>query len=239
MPSRDPARWAGLSGLLGALAWIAGDILLVGREVDPARYPLLFSTHAGRVEAELARHLLGAPASTLMAGALCGSFGVPLYLFGTYHLWRQLRPAGPVLAAACALPVFVGFAWSPLPHAAFYFLGAVYQSALVAPAAAHEALLALGESFHRVLVWTFYPSVLASAIGLLGFSLAIAAGRTGCPRWMALTTNPILLFLAILLVTHLLPDTPSHGLHAATLNVVWLLVFAQSLAFGGTRDASR
>ena len=234
MSGNDDRRawWAGLSGVLGALAWITGDILIIGREVDPGDYPLLFSTHADRIQADFAVHLLGAPTSQLIAGALCATFAVPLYLFGTRHLWWGLRPAGRGWAVPATALLFVGFAWSPLPHAAFYFLGATYQAVLAAPPQGHDALLALADEFHRVLLWTWYPAVLCSAVGFVWCSLAIATGRTRYPRWMALTCNPVVLALALFALHRMLPETPSHWLGSASLNIVCLLVFAQALRFG-------
>ncbi|MFT4198159.1 MAG: hypothetical protein QM601_09660 [Pseudoxanthomonas sp.] len=226
---RDWAWWAGWAGVLGALGWIVGDVLIVGHVAPRAQFPLLFHTYADRIDPDMAERLVGVPHARLIVGALFAVFTLPLYLIGTWHLWRGLRPAGRAWALPAIVPIFLGYAWSPLAHAAFYFVGAVYQTILATDASAHPQLLALAVEFRRVLMIVYVPAVACSALGLLAFSLAVASGRTAYPRWLALTSNPVLLGALTIGLPHLLPGPLGDALVAAAFNTLWLLVYLQSL----------
>ncbi|KAF1049780.1 DUF6796 family protein [Xylophilus sp.] len=233
MSARKRAAWAGWAGVLAALCWIAGDVLIVGHVADRAAFPLLFQTWAGRIDADMAEHVVGVPTARLIAGALCGVFSVWLYLVGNWHLWCGMRACGRIWKMPAIALIFVGCALSPLPHAAFYFVGATYQELLVAPPQAHAALLALADEFRQVLLITWMPAVLCQMLGMLWLSFAIASGRSAWPRWMAITVNPIVLGAPIACTQLLLPMQPFQAIAAASFNVMWLVVYAQSLALMG------
>lgn len=229
MNGRVRLRLAGLAGVLAAVAWIVGDMLLVGHLANAADYPWL-AAHAEQVDARMALHLLGVPVSQLAAGALWAVFSMPLYLCGGWHLWRGLRGSGRLWSMPAVALIFLGYALSPLPHAAFYFVGATWQAVAAADPAAQQQLLTLAAGFHRVLEWTWYPAVACQLLGLLWFSAAVARGGGSYPRWFALTANPVVLGLLAIGGPLLLGGSASHALGAAAFNVIWLLVYLQSLA---------
>ena len=226
---RDWVWWAGWAGVLGALGWIAGDVLIVGHVVARSEFPLLFQAYAGRVDPEMAERLVGVPHARLIAGALVAAFTMPLYLVGNWHLWRGLCPAGRGWAMPAALLLFLGYAWSPLAHAAFYFVGAVYQTILVTDPAAHPALLALAAEFRHTLMLIYVPSVACTGLGLIIFSLAVASGRSAYPRWFALTCNPLLLGLLAIGGPQVLHGPLADALAGAGFNTMQLLLYLQSL----------
>lgn len=229
MNGRALLRLAGLAGVLAAVAWIVGDVLLVGHVANAADYPWL-AAHADRVDADMVLRLLGVPVAQLAAGALCAVFSVPLYLCGCWHLWRGLRGSGRAWSLPAIVLVFVGYALSPLPHAAFYFAGATWQAVAAADPAGQLQLLALADGFHRLLAWTWYPAVACQLLGLLWFSAAVARGGGSYPRWFALTSNPLVLGLLAIGGPLLLGGRAGDALGAAAFNVIWLLVYLQSLA---------
>ncbi|MFT4248473.1 MAG: hypothetical protein QM581_10680 [Pseudomonas sp.] len=225
----DWTWWAGWAGVLGALGWIVGDVLIVGHVAPRTDFPLLFQAYADRVDPQMAERLVDVPRGRLIAGALVAVFAVPLYLIGIGHLWRGLRPAGRAWALPAVTLLFLGYAWSPLAHAAFYFVGAVYQTILATEPATHPPLLALGEEFHRVLMMVYAPAVACGLLGLLALSLAAASGRTAYPRWFALTGNPLLLGLLCIGAPNLLRGPLADALLGAGLNTMQLLIYLQSL----------
>jgi len=231
-------RLAGLAGVAAALAWIVGDMLLVGHVANVVDYPWL-AAHADFADRELALRLLGVPASRLAAGALWAAFSVPLYLCGGWHLWRGLRGGGRAWTVPAAALILAGYALAPLPHAAFYFVGATWQAVASADPAGQAALLALAAQFHRVLEWTYFPAVACQALGLLWFAAAVARGGGAYPRWFALTANPLVLGLLAIGVPQLIGGPLSPALGAAAFNVVWLLVYLQSLALLWRGGAAR
>ncbi len=237
--SRDGIAWAGWAGVLGALGWIVGDILIVGHVAARSDFPLLFQTYADRIDMGMAQRLVGVPRAWLIAGALLAVFTMPFYLVGSWHLWQGLRPAGRGWALPATVLIAIGYALSPLAHAAFYFVGAIYQTLPVSDAAAHPPLLALAAEFRRVLLMVYVPSVACSALGLLLFSLAVASGRSAYPRWFALTSNPVVLIALTAGVPHLLGGLVGNALAGAAFNTLWLLVYLQSVTLLGRKGHAR
>jgi hypothetical protein len=221
-------RLSGIAGIVAALAWITGDVLLVGHLAGAADYPQLLVAHAGRVEPDFVLRVIGVPRGWLIAGALVAIFSVPLYLTACWHLWCGVRGAGRAWALPAIALIFCGYALSPLPHAAFYFVGAIYQTLTTADPALHDTLLALADEFHHVLEITWYVAVGCLALGLLWFSAAVATGRSAYPRWFAVSGNPLVLALLVAGLTALLRGPVGTALGAASLNVIWLLVYLQS-----------
>lgn len=222
-------RLSGIAGLLAALGWIIGDMLIVGHAADQSQFPLLFEIYAAQIDADFAERLVGISTTRLIAGALFAVFTVPLYLAGTWHLWCGIRSAGRLWAVPAVTLIFIGYALSPLPHAAFYFVGAVYQAILTTDPATHPVLLALADEFHGVLLITYAPAVASQVLGMLAFSLAVATGRSAYPRWFALTSNPLLLGLVVIGGPALLGGVAGEALGSAAFNLAWLLLYAQSL----------
>lgn len=223
-------RLAGISGIIGALFWIAGDALIIGAKAQPSDYPLLLQTYAGRIGFGALDMMLPSSEARLAAGALVANVGIVFYLAGSWHLFRALRPAGPKLAWATFILLMCGNAWSPLGHAAFYYVGMVYKTVLEVPEAAHGALLALGEHFHRVLLIAWLLPVVTLGLALLLLAIAIARGGTLYPRWIALLFNPVT-FLAIGIgVPHLLPQPLHTWFEGAGFNIGWLFVYGLSTA---------
>lgn len=222
-------RLSGIAGILAALGWIVGDVLIVGDVADRVQYPLLFQTYAAQIDVDFAERLVGVSTARLIAGALFAVFTVPLYLVGCWHLWCGIRSVGRVWAVPTLTLIFIGYALSPLPHAAFYFVGAVYQTIVATDPAAHPQLLSLVAEFHQVLLITYVPAVAGQMVGMLAFSLAIATGRSAYPRWFALTSNPLLLGLVVIGGPALLGGPVGDALGTAAFNLAWLLLYGQSL----------
>ncbi len=230
-------RLSGIAGLLGAIGWIIGDILIVGHSADHAQFPLLFETYASQIDVDFAERLVGVSTTRLIYGALFAVFTIPFYLAGLWHLWCGIRNVGRAWTLPTMTLIFVGYALAPLPHAAFYFVGAVYQTILATDPAAHPQLLALADEFHRVLLITYVPAVFGQMFGMLLFSLAVATGRSAYPRWFALTSNPMPLGLVVIGGPLLLGGTVGDALGSAAFNLAWLLLFAQSLVLLWNRAA--
>jgi len=232
---RDPdhqywLRLAGIAGIIGSLFWIAGDALIIGAKAQPSDYPLLLQTYADRIGFGALDMMLPSSEPRLAAGALIANVGIVFYLAGSWHLFRALRPAGPKLAWATFILLICGNAWSPLGHAAFYYVGMVYKTVLEVPEAAHGALLALADHFHRVLLIAWLLPVVALALALVLMTIAIARGGTLYPRWVAFLFNPIA-FLAIGAgIPHLLPQPLHTWLEGAGFNIGWLFVYGLSTA---------
>lgn len=233
-------RLAGIAGVIGAILWTLGDALIVGAKATAADYPLLFQTYAHQIEPDLAAAMVSSSQGRLAAGVFVADVGIAFYLAGSWHLLCGLLPAG----AKWAWPIFAllicGNAWSPLGHAAFYYLGMAYKTVLAAPPTAHQAVLELAAHFHNVLLISWLLPIATLGLALLGLGIAIATGRTAWPRWFALVANPASLVLIGMAIPLAMPEPIRTWLGGGAFNLGWLVVYLLSTALlwtGGWRPA--
>ena len=81
------------AGVLAALCWTIGDMLLVGFVPQPERHPQL-AVLAGRMEGDvqMAALMLDAAPACLLWGVLPATFSAPFYLAAAFGVYRLLRP---------------------------------------------------------------------------------------------------------------------------------------------------
>ena len=81
------------AGVLAALCWTVGDMLLVGFVPQPERHPQL-AVLAGRMEGDvqMAALMLDAAPACLLWGVLPATFSAPFYLAAAFGVYRLLRP---------------------------------------------------------------------------------------------------------------------------------------------------
>lgn len=218
-------RAAGIVGVIGAIFWTLGDAFIVGAKANTADFPLLFQTYAHQIEPDLAAATVSSSQARLAAGAIVADVGIVFYLVGSWHLFRGLRPAGGRWAWPIFALLICGNAWSPLGHAAFYYLGMAYKTVLVAPPAAHQALLDLAARFHDMLLIAWLLPIVTLGLALLGLGVTIALGRTAWPRWFALVGNPVSLVAIGMAVPIILPEPFKTWLDGAAFNLGWLAVY--------------
>jgi hypothetical protein len=222
-------RLTGLAGVAGAIGWMLGDMLLVGNYLPGGPHGMLFDQYGTRINETVAAVTLQSSMSRLAAGAMLGPLTIPLYLVACWHLYQGARPAGRMLAVPMVVLLFVGNAYSPLGHAGFYYVAAVYKTILATPVDAHPALLDLAEHFYRVLMTLYVAAVGCLVLGLIWLIVAMATGRSAWPRWMALAT-PLFAVVALSLDHLPFPQPLRAWLGGAGINIAWLLIFISSTA---------
>lgn len=234
-------RAAGIAGVIGAIFWTLGDGLIVGVKAAAEDYRLLFQTYANQIKPELAAVTVPASQARLAAGALVADVGIVFYLVGSWHLFRGLLPAG----GKWAWPIFVllicGNAWSPLGHAAFYYLGMAYKTVLVTPPEAHQAVLDLAVHFQDLLLIAWLIPIVTLGLALLGLGITIALGQTAWPRWFALIANPVSLVAIGVAIPLALPEPLQTWLAGAVFNIGWFVIYLTSsvLLWNGGRANAR
>jgi hypothetical protein len=227
---RTAIRVSGLAGVAGAMCWTLGDALIVGGHATPADYPLLMKDYADRIAFGALAETLSSSESRLAFGALIANAAIPLYLLGSWHFYRGIRPGGKTFAAIVFALLLCGNAWSPLGHAAFYFIAMVYKTVMLVPEAAHGALLDLGAQFHRVLMIAWLLPVVTLMLAMLLLALVIARGGTHYPRWAAAVLNPVSLMAIGVGLPYAMPEPFKTWLHGAGINIAWLFAYALSTA---------
>ena len=218
-------RLSGLAGVLGAVLWTLGDILLIGSNAPSADYPLIFDTHADRIDTVKAAQMISADETRLAAGALVANIGIVFYLAGSWHLFRALLPAGRWWARTVFVLFLCGNAWAPLGHAGYYYLGMTYKTLLAAPDESHKAILDLADQFHQVLQIAWYLAIVTLGLALVGLAVRIALGETAWPRWFALLANPLSLLAIGTSIAWIAPEPVGTWLNGAAFNLGLLVIY--------------
>ena len=233
-------RAAGIAGIVGAICWAIGDVLLVGGSAPAEQFPLLLRDYADRIPFKALAWMLPFDEPRLAAGAMIANLSIPLYLAGSWHLYQGVKPAGGTLPFAAFALLFCANAWSPLGHASFYYPGMVYKTIPALPVTAHPALLTLGAQFSHMQTAAWFLAVIPLALGMLLLCATILARPTRYPRWSAVVLNPVVpLLLAAMGAA--LPTPVGPWFFAAALNVGFFIVYGLStiLLWNGGRTVAR
>lgn len=225
-------RWFLLSlccGVLAAAAWIAGDCMLLGFVPDPEKYRLLSESYGGRLDLDLATQMLSGSTNRLFYGAFVPVLFSPLYFYSVYAVWKLFRPENKVWARVICGFLAATFAWSPLGHASFFFVGELYKNLLLMPKDAHPWLLKTGEGFVKMLKINWALPIYGSVLVWLAFLIAVALDKTILPRkyfWI----NPFVMMALVLILCKILPNGSLKSyIYAAFHNEGYLLFFVLML----------
>ena len=218
-----------LAGLFGALAWLVGDILLVGfapvTEEDLVRYQA-----GGVTNLRLALYMRSGTDRRLRWGVCLAQFSIWLPLLSLYGLWQMAQPVRG-LAWAGLLCLLMGFSLSPLAHGAFYviaILGKAYCQDYEEAGKANKFLVeALNQANHLLNV-TWLSALTVTYLGWALYGLAIVTGQTQWPTWFLLATplvtTPIWLGLSHYVIRRWTPL-----FNGAALNLAWVSFYALAL----------
>ena len=218
-----------LAGLFGALAWLVGDLLLVGfapvTEEDLVRYQA-----GGVTNLRLALYMRSGTDRRLRWGVWLAQFSIWLPLLSLYGLWQMAQPVRG-LAWAGLLCLLIGFSLSPLAHGAFYviaILGKAYCRDYAEEGKANKFLVeALNQANHLLNV-TWLSALTVTYLGWALYCLAIVTGQTQSPAYFLLATplvtTPIWLGLSHYVIRRWTPL-----FNGAALNLAWVSFYVLAL----------
>ena len=218
-----------LAGLFGALAWLVGDILLVG--FAPVTEEDLVHYQAGGVtNLRLALYMRSGTDRRLRWGVWLAQFSIWLPLLSLYGFWQMAQPVRG-LAWAGLLCLLIGFSLSPLAHGAFYviaILGKAYCQDYAEAGKANKFLVeALNQANHLLNV-TWLSALVITYLGWALYGLAIVTGQTQWPTWFLLATplvtTPIWLGLSHYVIRRWTPL-----FNGAALNLAWVSFYVLAL----------
>ena len=218
-----------LAGLFGALAWLVGDILLVGfapvTEEDLARYQA-----GGLTNLLLALYMRSGADRRLRWGVWLAQFSIWLPLLSLYGLWQMAQPVRG-LAWAGLLCLLIGFSLSPLAHGAFYviaILGKAYCGDYEETGKANKFLVEALNQVNHLLNVTWLSALLVTYVGWALYGLAIVTGQTQWPTYFLLATplvtTPIWLGLSHYVIRRWTPL-----FNGAALNLAWVSFYVLAL----------
>ena len=201
MSIRTAVIWAGMAGLLAAVLVGTGEFYL---HFDPeGRYGSGFDFFKGVTEEN----------STL--GHFISVLGVPLYVLGTWHLFKMLQPASERGARIAFLAMAYGFIVGGV------WIGSRATAAYIVNSSGSDATqLGLYElRYENLLTVVRIAALVFSVI----FIWLCVSGRSCYPRWVAIL-NPIFLIIGSFLVYFLAPDIGKYMMPIA-LNIAFFILF--------------
>jgi hypothetical protein len=222
-------KLSSLSGILSGIAWMVGDILLVGFKPDVSAYPAIAQSDV-IADKQIAAVMLEGSTGRFMAGALVAAFTVPLMIFALYHIYQMIKPAGRVFSALCVTALFVAFTWSPLAHASFFYVGEACKTALQLDAASAASVLMMAATFIDMLHITWAAAIGLTGIGWLLVSAAILRGKTNFPRFFAFLT-PLPLSVFFIGLHYAVPQMIPDALAGAGFNVAATIFYTFTAVF--------
>jgi hypothetical protein len=168
-------RCSGLSGIIGSLFFICGDLLY---------------NHVPGSSASPAAKMGKLPTSRLIHAGTLGLFGCWFYVLAAWHLYLAFRPAGEVFAFILLLAFGAVMICYGISHTAYFSIAA---GAHVAADNGTDLETGghLGNAFFQRLVTTTYVPVGISSLMML---YGIVTGRSLYPRWMVIFL-PVIVYL--------------------------------------------
>jgi len=211
MNTRTAVIWTGLAGLLGAILVGTGEFLLHYDEL--ARYGSGFDFFKGVTEERATR------------GHFIGVLGVPLYVLGTWHLFKMLQPANERWARAgffaMAYGFIVGGVWIGSRATAAY---------IVNSSGADAGQLELYELRYENLLTVVRIAALLFSLVMIALCIS---GRSYYPKWFAIL-NPIVLILVSFLAYVLAPSVGKYMMPIA-LNIAFFILFLVSTIIAASK----
>jgi len=197
-------RLFGLSGIIGSIIFIFGDLLY---------------NHVPGSKNSITVKMSAMPESRLLNAGTLGLIGSWFYILGSMQLFIAFRPVGELFAfvvffAFAAIMICYG-----ISHAAYFSIAA---GAKVATQLGTDVEFAgrLGNTFFQRLVYiTYIPVTIASLMMFYG----IIVGKSMYPRWMVIFL-PIVIYLMKSPVTRILKGHLKEILNDSYDNIV-LFVF--------------
>ena len=218
-----------LAGLFGALAWLVGDLLLVGFEPVTEEALAHYQTE-GLTNLRLALYMRSGTDRRLRWGVCLAQFSIWLPLLSLYGLWQMAQPVSS-LAWAGLLCLLMGFSLSPLAHGAFYviaILGKAYCQDYAEEGKANKFLVeALNQANHLLNV-TWLSALVITYLGWALYGLDIVTGQTQWPTYFLLAT-PLVTTLIWLGLSHYVIRRWTPLFNGAALNLAWVSFYALAL----------
>jgi hypothetical protein len=201
-------RLFGISGIIGSILFICGDLLynhLPGSSASPT---IKMSTLS---ESRL-----------LNAGTL-GLVGCWFYTLAALHVYIAFRPAGELFASILFLAFAAIMISFGIAHTAYFSIAAGARTA-AALAADREAGGKLGNVFFQRLTYiTYVPTAIASLMMVVG----ILMGRSLYPRWMVIFL-PIVIYLLKIPLTRILKGRVKELVNDSYDNLVLFIFYVLS-----------
>jgi hypothetical protein len=212
----------GLLGLLGALLYAIGDVLLLASKISLDNYPRLKPYAKLLSDAE---KMVVLPSNRMIWGALLGVFATPLVLAGFWQVYQGLNGANAALTLVTGLLFATASIVGAFVHGTFYYMGEYVQALNKVEDGSQPVIAEMIARHRKVLIISYAPVLILILAASILFSILVGSGKTAFPVWMA-AVNPVTMTLAWLAIKHLLPQIVRDWTEGAGFNIAYLVFFA-------------
>jgi hypothetical protein len=190
----------GFLGIAGSFISILADINLTYFPEGIGGFESIFTISIDKVYTvfENASH------TRLLLSNYLATIGIPLGIFGLWHIFRLTQPAGKFISYALFIAGVIGYTAGTVFHASLSYVATIYRIKREAPPEAVEVLtgiIALFQDFSQPLAYVFFGAIFV--VSFL-FALAAGSGKTIYPRWAG-AINPVTIELGIALLAGIAP----------------------------------
>jgi hypothetical protein len=201
-------RVFGISGIIGAILFIWGD--------------LLYNHVPGSNESPTIK-MSRLPDGRLIQAGILGMIGCWFYSLGALHVYIAFRPTGEPFASILFLAFAATMICYGIGHAAYFAIAAGAKAA-ASLGGDVEAGGKLGNVYFQRLTFIIYiPTAIASLMMVYG----VLAGRSLYPRWMVIFL-PIVIYLIKIPVTRILRGRIKELVNDSYDNIVLFVFYAIS-----------
>ena len=216
----NPPLFFGLFGILGAVIYAVGDVLLLAGKAKLEDHPKL-QPHIKILSG--AEKMAELPHPRLIWGGLLGVFATPLVLVGFMQILISSRVGDELM-----FPPFLLFALATIVgafvHGSFIYLGE-YVQALDKVGNDSQFVITEMLKHHRAIMIVTYGFLLTCIlVASIWFSILVGMDRTYYPVWMA-AFNPVTLFAIWMFIKRFLPRFVKDWTEGAGFNIAYLLFF--------------
>ncbi len=201
-------RLSGLSGIIGSLLFICGDLLynhVPGSSASPA-------VKMGKL-----------PASRLILAGTLGLFGCWFYTLAAWHLYMAFWPAGEIFALILLLAFGAVMICYGISHTAYFSIAAGARVAADNGTDMEKGGHLGNAFFQRLVAITYVPVVISSLMMLYG----IVTGRSLYPRWM-FVFMPVIIYMLKTLVVRILKGRLRELVNDSYDNIVLFMFYLVS-----------
>lgn len=197
-------RWFGITGILGAVLFIIGD--------------LLYNHIPGSAKSPTEKMSTQPETRLLNAGTL-GMIGCWLYTLASAQIYLALQPAGETFAFIALVAFGAVMISYGIAHTAYFSIASGAQVAVRLGSDAETGGKLGNRFFQRMVTITYIPVVIASTMMFYG----IIAGHSLYPKWMVIFL-PVVIYFLKTLVVRTLKGRPREIINDSYDNIT-LLVF--------------
>lgn len=210
----------GWLGMLGAILYAIGDVLLLASKARLEDFPKL------RLHAKIlsgTERMVDLPHWRLLWGGLLGVFATPFILAGFLQIFMSSR-----METTLMFPPFLFFALAtiiaPFVHGSFFYLGEYVQALNKVDESSQPVIVDMLRRHRKIMIITYAFLLVCILIASVWFSVLVGMDRTYFPVWMA-AVNPVTMFLAWMLIKRILPRFVQDWTEGAGFNIAYLLFF--------------